>query len=130
MVDLGTSSEVADSADTDIPAGSVDTGTAVPVQIITYADAGYSPSSVTIKKGETVRWTNNSNAETWPASAMHPTHSVYPDKSAGDCLGSSFDACRGLKTGESWDFTFNTAGTWRFHDHLRASNTGSVTVTE
>lgn len=99
--------------------------------LIAYTDSGYSPSTVTIKKGDTVRFVNNSTSqETWPASAVHPTHSVYPGKTAADCLGSAFDACRGLKSGEFWEFTFNEVGTWRFHDHVHASKTGSVIVTE
>lgn len=99
--------------------------------LIAYTDSGYSPATVTIKKGQTVRFVNNSsNQETWPASAVHPTHGVYPEKTAADCLGSAFDACRGLKSGEFWEFTFNQTGTWRFHDHLHASKTGSVVVTE
>lgn len=98
---------------------------------VAYTDAGYSPSSVTIKKGQAVRFVNNSTSQdVWPASAVHPTHSVYPEKSALDCLGSSFDACKGLKPGESWEFTFNSVGEWRYHDHLHPSKTGTVVVTE
>ena len=106
------------------------TPTPAPVTV-TYTDAGFSPSSVTVKKGQAVRFVNNSSSqEVWPASAVHPTHSVYPVKTALDCLGSSFDACKGLKTGESWSFTFNSVGEWRYHDHLHASKTGTVIVTE
>ena len=102
-----------------------------PAVVVAYTDVGYEPKEVTVKKGETVRFVNNSSSqETWPASAVHPTHSVYPEKSASDCLGSSFDACRGLKSGESWDFTFNTVGEWKFHDHMHPSKFGSVKVTE
>lgn len=97
--------------------------------VISYTEEGYSPASVTISRGETVRFVNNAaSEETWPASAVHPTHSVYPEKTAGDCLGSAFDACRGLKPGESWEFTFNEAGEWRYHDHVHASKTGVVIV--
>lgn len=99
-------------------------------QVIAYTDAGFSPSSVTIKKGQTIRWTDNSVSNVWPASAVHPEHGAYPQKSSSDCLGSSFDACRGLSQGESWDFTFDHAGNWKFHNHLKASQTGVVNVTE
>lgn len=102
-----------------------------PVVIISYTNEGYRPSNVNIKVGDTVRFTNNSeDQETWPASAVHPTHSVYPENTANDCLGSSFDACRGLKSGESWDFRFDRVGEWRFHDHIHASKTGVVNVSE
>src|SRR3989338_5559414 len=102
----------------------------VPDVVITYTDSGFVPASVTVKKGQTVRWANNSGAKVWPASAVHPQHSVYPQTSASDCLGSSFDACKGLAQGESWDFTFDYVGEWKFHNHLNASQWGSVIVTE
>ncbi len=100
--------------------------------LITYTEDGYSPSTVTIKKGQSVRWTNSvtGDVETWPASAVHPTHSLYPETTDADCLGSAFDACRGLKPGGSWQFIFNQSGEWRFHDHLHPSKTGVVIVTE
>lgn len=109
--------------------GSVDIGGA-PDAVISFTSNGYEPSMVTVKRGDTVRFVNNSTLDTWPASANHPTHTVYPQKSADDCLGSTFDACRGLKPGESWDFTFTEAGTWGFHDHLHANRRGSVVVTQ
>lgn len=98
--------------------------------VITFTENGYSPASVTIKRGAAVRFENRSNRDTWPASAFHPTHTIYPEKTAGDCLGSAFDACRGVAPGESWAFTFNVVGTWRYHDHLNASKTGTVVVVE
>ncbi len=100
--------------------------------LISYTEEGYSPSSVTITKGQSVRWTNDAttDVETWPASAVHPTHSIYPETTGDDCLGSAFDACRGLKKGGVWQFTFNEVGEWRFHDHLHPSKTGVVIVTE
>lgn len=95
---------------------------------VTFSDAGYSPSGVTIKKGDSVMFKNGSATETWPASAMHPTHAVYP--TTGGCIGSTFDACRGLAAGESWSFQFNEVGKWNYHDHLNPTKFGSVTVTE
>lgn len=110
--------------------GSQSGAAVVPAAVITYTDAGFNPASIAITKGQTVRWMNNSSASVWPASAVHPTHGVYPQKSSSDCLGSSFDSCRGLAKGESWDFIFSSVGSWKFHNHLNASKTGSVTVTE
>ncbi|QQG37760.1 MAG: hypothetical protein HYS26_04000 [Candidatus Kaiserbacteria bacterium] len=97
---------------------------------VAFDGTAFTPSTVTIKKGETVRWNNTSDKNVWPASAVHPTHSVYPEKTASDCLGSAFDACRGLIPGELWDFTFNQMGTWRYHNHSNPSITGTVVVTE
>lgn len=89
-------------------------------------DSGFVPSSVSIKKGATVVFMNESSRDVWIASAMHPTHTVYPTK--GGCIGSTFDACRGLKPNESWSFTFDIAGAWKYHDHLSPGNFGSITV--
>src|SRR3989344_3681257 len=43
-----------------------------------YTDSGYTPNTITIKKGETVVWKNESSNSMWTASAMHPLHRVYP----------------------------------------------------
>ena len=96
---------------------------------ITYTADGLVPQDSTIKKGQRVRFENDSKEAFWPASGVHPTHSLYPEKESTDCLGSSFDACQDLKTGEFFDFTFNYPGTWPFHDHLHAYHSGSITVT-
>ena len=98
--------------------------------VISFTKEGYEPREVTIKVGQTVRFKNDdAEQDSWPASAVHPTHALYPEKSAADCLGSAFDSCRGLKPGEQWDFTFNSLGEWRFHDHIHPSKNGVVKVT-
>ena len=102
--------------------------TSAPVTV-TYSDSGFSPSTVTIKRGQTVEFKNESSRDFWPASAVHPTHTVYPEKSSSDCFGSSFDACGKIATGSSWSFTFNSVGEWRYHDHVSANRTGTVVVT-
>ena len=98
--------------------------------IVTYTDSGYSPKEITISKGDTVVFKNESSGTLWPASAVHPTHTVYPGSSIQKCGGSDimFDACRGLDTGEEWSFTFNEAGSWGYHNHRRAFNTGKIIV--
>lgn len=98
------------------------------VATITYTDDGFSPATLAMKKGETVRFKNESSGMMWVASAIHPTHSLYPEKTSTDCLGSSFDQCRAGGNGEVWEFTFNETGTWKYHNHIRASKTGEVVV--
>lgn len=101
---------------------------------VVYSDNGYSPSEVSVKVGESVTFLNQSSRATWPASANHPTHTVYPGSTIGKCGTDEaldiFDACGGVAPGESWEFTFNEAGTWGYHDHLRANYRGSVVVSE
>ena len=93
---------------------------------ITYTDAGYSPSTLTIKRGETVIFKNQSSNSIWTASAAHPTHRGYP--TTGGCLGSTFDACSGVQPGGSWSFKFDIAGTWKYHNHLKSNDTGTIVV--
>ncbi len=97
---------------------------------ITYINDGFGPADITIKQGERVRFLNNSDVGIWPASGVHPTHSLYPEKEPTDCLGSSFDSCQEVKPGEFFDFTFYYTGRWTFHDHVHAYHTGSITVTQ
>lgn len=98
--------------------------------LVTFDGEEFSPKELTVKKGTRVRFLNTSNESVWPASAVHPTHSIYPEKDTQNCLGSSFDACRGLAKDEFFDFTFQHVGEWRYHDHIKAFKTGVVTVTE
>ncbi len=91
-----------------------------PAVTIVRTSAGYEPSEVTIKKGDIVRFTNESDDFHWPASDLHPTHGVYP----------AFDPLRPIAQGESWQFQFEQIGVWNFHDHIRANKTGTITVIE
>lgn len=100
---------------------------------ITYSDAGFSPKSVSIKKGDTVEFHNESDGEMWPASAKHPTHTVYPGSGIEKCdaqadSGTLLDACTKIASGDSWSFVFNEVGEWFYHNHLKSSDFGSVVV--
>jgi plastocyanin len=97
--------------------------------LITLTDDGFSPSDISIAQGTRVRFLNKSSASAWPASGVHPTHTLYPEKESTDCLGSAFDACQDIAPGEYYDFTFYYPGTWPYHDHSHAYHTGHITVT-
>lgn len=94
--------------------------------IVEIASSGFSPKTITISAGEAVVFTNKDSQAHWPASAAHPTHSAYPE--SGGCIGSKFDACRSLAQGESFSFTFNSKGSWKYHDHLNPGLTGTIIV--
>lgn len=98
--------------------------------LVTFDGDVFAPKELTVKKGTRVRFLNTSDESVWPASAVHPTHSIYPEKDTENCLGSSFDACRGLGKDDFFDFTFQHVGEWRYHDHIKAFKTGVVTVIE
>ncbi|MCH7597931.1 hypothetical protein IID27_02720 [Patescibacteria group bacterium] len=96
--------------------------------IVMYTDKGFSPETIEIENGQTVRWVNDSSQNLWVASAVHPTHTLYPQKADSDCLGSSFDACTGIAPGSSFEFTFNESGSWTYHNHLSIDKIGTVNV--
>ena len=105
------------------PAG---TEALVAENIVTLTDAGFSPTTIKIKKGETVVFKNTGSGMMWVASAMHPTHDVYPTK--GGCIGSIFDQCEAVANGGSWTFEFDVTGTWKYHNHRNSSQFGTVVV--
>lgn len=89
--------------------------------IVTIDERGnFSPNAVKVRRGGTVTWVNKSSRSVWPASAIHPTHTLYP----------GFDALRGIPPGERYSFKFDRAGSWKYHDHLNASVTGAVEAVE
>lgn len=96
--------------------------------LIQYTDSGFKPSKVTITEGQVVRFLNSSSREMWVASVIHPQHRNYQERSPDDCLGSTFDQCETIPSGEFWDFKFDLIGTWSFHNHIRAKDDGTVTV--
>lgn len=102
--------------------------------VITYSDEGYSPAQVTIQQGDTVTFQNNSSRGMWPASDIHPTHQAYDGTTMQEhCQNpgaTTFDSCSAVEPGAEWSFTFTQAGTWRYHDHRRATDTGTIIVEE
>jgi len=84
--------------------------------VILINDEGFVPEKLSVKAGTTVVFQNAGVKPHWPASNFHPTHTLYPEP--GGCIGSKFDACRGLKSGETFSFKLNIPGRWAIHDHL------------
>lgn len=86
--------------------------------VVKYTDTGFVPKTVTINKGDTVKFVSEASRTMWPASDVHPTHLLYPE----------FDAKARLMTGQSYSFTFSKVGTWGYHNHTNANFTGTVVV--
>ena len=109
-----------------------ETKTETKEHIIETTEEGFSPDQLAIKVGETVKFVNKRSRLSWPASAIHPTHQSYPGSDIKKCKTEEsnkiFDACRGLKSDESYEFTFNEKGSWNFHDHLNPRLFGTITV--
>jgi plastocyanin len=86
---------------------------------ITATDDGFSPATVTLKKGQTIKVVNNASSPIQFSSADHPTHLQDPELNMAT-----------LSPGKSGTVTPETVGTHGYHDHLHPSHTGSMTVTE
>ncbi len=92
-------------------------------------DSGYSPKELTIKAGDTVTFVNDGGSS-WPATDAHPTHTLYPGSDIAKCGSGAamFDSCGEIAKGGSWSFKFDEVGEWGYHDHLRPSLRGTITV--
>lgn len=88
--------------------------------IIIMTNDGFFPSEIRIKAGANVRFINDSKYWHWPASDLHPSHTLY----------SEFDPKKPIGPGEEWSFVFEKTGVWGFHDHLSPQITGEVIVAE
>jgi plastocyanin len=113
--------------------------TTVPAQIATivsYTDSGFSPKSLTVAEGTTVNFVNNSSGQMWVAVGNHPTHTTYDGTneqthcSSSTNTNGSFDECKPVAPGTVYSFTFAKAGTFSFHNHVHASDLGTITVTK
>jgi plastocyanin len=129
----GTNGASANENSTSTVSVSTNVGVNIPKTVtVTYTSAGFSPSTITIHKGDTVKWVNNTSDQMWVASGVHPTHTLYSGTTLSDhcpdITNTAFDACAGVAPGQRWGFTFQKVGTWPYHDHLHASNTGTVVV--
>jgi plastocyanin len=100
---------------------------------IIYSDQGFSPASLTVPLGTTITFVNQSSRDMWVASAMHPGHTAYSGTSLSehcpDTTNTAFDECTAVAAGNSFSFTFNKEGTWKYHNHTYAADYGAVVVT-
>ena len=109
-----TAGDTADSAETDSAA---DTADKVAAATITYKDGSFSPSTVTVKAGETVKIVNGSTDAVNFESDPHPTHTDNTDLNAGE-----------IAPGGSAIVTTMKTGAWGYHNHFNESETGTLVV--
>ncbi len=112
------------------PATPSTAATAAPMSAtVTYTAQGFSPKSVTVAKGGTVTFVNQSGERMWVASDPHPTHQGYAGTTRAqhcpDTAGVAFDQCT---SGDSYSFMFTKSGTWGYHNHANAGDFGTVIV--
>ncbi len=90
----------------------------VPPNTVVLREDGFHPRALTISPGDTVTFITKRDKYFWPASDFHPTHSLFP----------SFDPKEPIAPDMSWSYTFDTPGTYTFHDHLAAYFFGVIQV--
>ncbi|MBI2028246.1 MAG: cupredoxin domain-containing protein [Candidatus Levybacteria bacterium] len=80
-------------------------------------ESGFTPKDITVKAGSRVIWINKSGKAATVSSDDHPTHQIYPRINLGEFGDSS-----------SVQLVFDETGIYGYHNHLDASQTGTVTV--
>ncbi|MFC1662921.1 plastocyanin/azurin family copper-binding protein [Patescibacteria group bacterium] len=115
-------SEIVINTNSSLNTNIVDTNTSViSPNEVAITGLGFSPQSITVLAGSTVTWLNNDSVLHHVAPDDHPSHTKYvdtwPDTGAGRIAG-----------GEAYSFTFTTAGTYTYHDHLHPTLIGTVIV--
>lgn len=78
---------------------------------------GFEPQTITIKKGQRIVWTNKSGTNVTVNSDSHPTHLLWPFLNLGQ-----------FADGSSVSVVFEKAGKYTYHNHLNASQVGTVIV--
>lgn len=80
-------------------------------------DDGFKATSLSIKVGDSVTFEVKDEGSYQIRSGPHPIHTDIPELDSGV-----------VAKGAKYSFTFSKAGSFRFHDHLHPSFTGTVTV--
>lgn len=83
--------------------------------MVEISNFAFSPSTMRVKKGTTVTWTNRDDAH----------HDITPTSGASD-----FKASELLSNGESYSFTFNMTGTYSYKCSPHPYMKGTVEVVE
>lgn len=84
---------------------------------ITLTSTGFSPSILNIKAEDKVTWVNKSGTNATVHSSPHPTHTDYTPLNLGI-----------FSDGGTLSLDFDKPGTYRYHNHLNASQFGSIVV--
>lgn len=80
----------------------------VPATQVTITANGFSPATISIKKGQTVTWLNKDTNPHQPVTDPYPEENGLP----------GFADEGALTTGETYGYKFNKTGTFTYHDHL------------
>lgn len=86
--------------------------TPVSISSVKIKNFSFNPQSITVSRGTVVTWTNEDSAD----------HQIESDGNLPDLLSGV------LIAGNSYSFTFNQAGAWKYHCKIHPTMTGEVIV--
>ena len=86
--------------------------------VIELREDGFYPKKITIREGETITFKTTRDTYFWPASNLHPTHTLYPE----------FDPAEPISPNKKWGFQFDQVGIWEYHDHIDPDARGIIYV--
>lgn len=88
------------------------------IDTVVLTDKGFTPSKITVKKGNAVKWVNNSSTDNASVSSDdYPTNQRFPEMNLG-----KFDGSNALS------HIFETPGTYTYHNQFNPKQTGTVIV--
>ena len=93
---------------------------AEPVATVQITESGFVPETIKIKQGQSITWTNTDGKLHQVAADPYPTHSKLP----------SFVSEESLAQNESYTFSFDTAGTYTYHDPLNPTTFKATVIVE
>lgn len=82
---------------------------------VTLTANGFSPATITVKKGDAVTFTNKSGADAQINSDPHPTHNLFPFLNLGR-----------IADGQSLSVVISQIGTFTYHNHLDPTERGTI----
>ena len=88
---------------------------------ITYTSSGFSPNTVIVKSGGLITWMNNSDEQVQVGVDPHPSHTGNKE-----ITGNEFTL--DLDKGQQKTMTVNKTGTFGYHNHINADETGTIIV--
>jgi plastocyanin len=96
--------------------------------LVSYTDQGFEPKDVTIKAGQTVRFTDNSSGKLW-VGATSTSGVIYPPDNTTLCGESSLDSCLPpVAPQDFWEVTLTHRGDWSYGNLVDGNMTGVVHV--
>lgn len=99
------------------PTITVPTKSEIEPEVITLTSTGFTPKDITVLQGTRIIWKNESGKTATVHSDDHPTHRLFPILNLGE-----------FGNGSSVQVVLSEEGVFKYHNHLNASETGSITV--